>query len=347
MQKTFRNPNAIGDHHEFEFINLFVTSVPFPRAGKPLGKNLVIWRRLLGDQVERANEAAAELLALRPDLIVAVNTPDVAAVLSLTSMTPVVFINPADPIGSKFIASLQRPGGNATGTTGLTIELVSKRLDMLNKMVSSRRRLGFIAMEKGISLPLDGTNQRKFNAAATTAGALGMTITWRPLLKSRNVDALFASIAAEGDDLLYVVFDPLTIQAQKRIAELAIEYKIPAVYEIRDYVVSGGLMSYTYLREHNFERAAAFIDKIFKGAKPGDLPVEQPTRFEFVINLKAAKALGLTVPMVTAAESVERRAGAKGTANQPAHTGLSAGSRVVLALASIRQAARLDCQYPR
>ena len=110
------------------------------------------------------------------------------------------------------------------------------------------------------------------------------------------MDALFASIAAEGDDLLYVVFDPLTIQAQKRIAELAIEYKIPAVYEIRDYVVSGGLMSYTYLREHNFERAAAFIDKIFKGAKPGDLPVEQPTRFEFVINLKAAKALGLTVP---------------------------------------------------
>ena len=112
-------------------------------------------------------------------------------------------------------------------------------------------------------------------------------------------------IVAEGDQALYVVFDPLTIQAQKRIADLAISHKIPAVYEIRDYVMSGGLVSYTYLREHNFERAAAFVDKIFKGANPAELPVEQPTKFELVINLKTAKALGLDVPPTLIARADE------------------------------------------
>ena len=108
-----------------------------------------------------------------------------------------------------------------------------------------------------------------------TAKNLGLMFSWRPLSKSRDVDGLFASIMAERDQALYVVFDPLTIQAQKRIAELAISHKIPTVYEIRDYVVSGGLVSYTYLRAHNFERVAVFIDKIFKGVNPAELPVEQ------------------------------------------------------------------------
>ena len=121
-------------------------------------------------------------------------------------------------------------------------------------------------------------------------------MAWRPLSNSRDVDGLFASVAAEGDQALYVVFDPVTIQAQKRIAGLAVSNKLPAVFEIRDYVVSGGLVSYTYLRVHNFERAAVFIDKILKGANPAELPVEQPTKFELVINVTTAKALGLEVP---------------------------------------------------
>jgi putative tryptophan/tyrosine transport system substrate-binding protein len=266
------------------------------RLGYVEGNNLVIDRRLLSDQVERVNEAAAELLALQPDVIVAVNTPDVAATLSLTRKIPIVFVNPADPIASGFITSLARPGGNATGTTGLTIDLISKRMEMLRDIAPGHSRLGFISMQKGISPALDRTNQIKFDAATVTARNLGQTIASRPISKSRDVDDLFASIVAGGDQALYVVFDPLTIQAQKRIAELAIAHKIPAVYEIRDYVVSGGLVSYTYLRAHNFERAAVFIDKIFKGANPGDLPVEQPTKFELVINLKTAKALGLDVP---------------------------------------------------
>jgi putative ABC transport system substrate-binding protein len=110
---------------------------------------------------------------------------------------------------------------------------------------------------------------------------------------------------AEGDQALYVVFDPLTIQAQKRIAGLAVSNKLPAVFEIRDYVVSGGLVSYTYLRVHNFERAAVFIDKILKGANPAELPVEQPTKFELVINITTAKALGLTVPPTLLARADE------------------------------------------
>ena len=147
-------------------------------------------------------------------------------------------------------------------------------------------RVAFLAMQKGVSPALDKTNQIKFDAAAATAKALGMTMAWRPVPTSRDLDGLFRMIAADGDQALYVVFDPLTIQAQKRIAELALSHKIPAVFEIRDYVVSGGLVSYTYLRAHNFERAAVFIDKILKGANPAELPVEQPTKFELVINFE-------------------------------------------------------------
>jgi putative ABC transport system substrate-binding protein len=266
------------------------------RLGYVEGKNLHIERKLLSDQLERLNQAAEELLALQPDVIVAVNTPDVAAVLSLTKKVPVVFVNPADPLSSGFIASLARPGGNATGTTGLTVELISKRLEVLRELAPRHERLAFIAMEKGISPALDKTNQIKFDAAAGTAKALGMTIAWRPVPKSRDIDGLFASIAAEGDQAVYVVFDPLTIQAQRRIAELALLHKLPAVYEIRDYVISGGLVSYTYLRAYNFERAAIFIDKILKGAAPAEIPVEQPTKFELVINSKTARALGVEIP---------------------------------------------------
>ena len=275
------------------------------RLGYVEGKNIHIERRLLSDQLERVNEAAAELLVSQPDLIVAVNTPDVAAVLSLTRQTPVVFVNPADPLASGFIASLARPGGNATGTTGLTVELISKRLEVLREIAPRHERIAFFAMQKGISPALDKTNQIKFDAAAATAKALGMTMAWRPVPTSRDLDGLFRTIAADGDQALYVVFDPLTIQGQKRIAELALLHKIPAVFEIRDYVVSGGLVSYTYLRVHNFERAVVFIDKILKGANPAELPVEQPTKFELVINLKTAKALGLEVPPTLLARADE------------------------------------------
>ena len=275
-----------------------VMEAALARLGYVQGKNLVIERRLLSDRTEQVNEAAIELAAMQPDLIVAVNTPDVAAALSATKTIPIVFVNPADPIGSGFIVTLARPGGNATGTTGLTIELIAKRLEVLQEIAGGFARLGFVSMEKDISPPLDHTNQIKFDAAAATAKARGMTIGWRRLNSSRDedVDALFASIVSSGDQALYVVFDPLTIGAQKRIADLAISYRIPAVYEIRDYVISGGLLSYTYLRTQNFERVAIFIDKIFKGAKPAELPVEQPTRFELVINFKTAKALGLSIP---------------------------------------------------
>jgi putative ABC transport system substrate-binding protein len=275
------------------------------RLGYIEGRNLIIERRLLSDRVDRVNEAAAELVALKPDVIVAVNTPDVAAALSVRRTIPIVFVNPANPIGSGFIASLARPGGNATGTTGLTIELIGKRLEVLQEMISGRTKVGFVSMETGISPALDHVNQGKFDAAAATASALGLTIAWRPLSKSRDVDALFASIVKAGDQALYVVFDPLTIQAQNRIAELAIAHKIPAVYEIRDYVVSGGLISYTYLRTLNFERAAVYVNKILGGANPAELPVEQPTKFELVINLKAAKAIGLNVSPILLARADE------------------------------------------
>jgi putative tryptophan/tyrosine transport system substrate-binding protein len=265
------------------------------RLGYVEGRNLVIERRLLSDQVERLNAAAAELAALQPDAIVAVNTPDVEAALSVTRTIPIVFVNPANPIGSGFAASLARPGGNATGITGFSIDLVGKRLGILQEIAPGRTRIGFISMRKGLLPALDRVNQAKFDAAAAAAKAFGLTVTWHHLPDSRDPGTI-AAIMAEGDQALYVAFDPLTIQAQKDIVDLAIKHKIPTVYEIRDYVISGGLMSYTFLRAHSFERAATFLDRIFKGANPAELPVEQPTRFELVINLKSAKAIDLAVP---------------------------------------------------
>jgi putative tryptophan/tyrosine transport system substrate-binding protein len=266
------------------------------RLGYVEGKNLIIERRLLSDRVERLNETAAELVALQPDAIVAVNTPDVAAVMSLTKTIPIVFVSPADPIRSGFAASLARPGSNATGVTGFSADLVGKRLAMLQDIAPGRTHVGFIAMRKGVLPSLDQVNEGKFDAAAAAAKAIGLTIASHPLSDPADAGALFASIMAAGDRALFVAFDPFTIQAQKAIADLAIKHKIPAVYEIRDYAVSGGLLSYGYLRASSYERAAAFLDKIFKGANPADLPVERPTRFELVINLRTAKALGLTVP---------------------------------------------------
>jgi len=137
----------------------------------------------------------------------------------VTKIIKIVFVNPADPIGSGFIASLARPGGNATGTTGLTIDLIAKRLEVLQEIAPSHTRIGFVSMQKGISPALDQTNQTKFDVAVVTAKALGMTIAWRPLSDSRDVDvdALFTSILAKGDQALYVVFDPLTIRPQKML----------------------------------------------------------------------------------------------------------------------------------
>jgi putative tryptophan/tyrosine transport system substrate-binding protein len=264
------------------------------RLGYVEGRNLVIERRLLSDQVERLNAAAAELAALQPDAIVAVNTPDVEAALSVTRTIPIVFVNPANPIGSGFVASLARPGGNATGITGFSIDLAGKRLGMLQEIAPGRTRIGFISMREGLLPALDQVNQAKFDAATAAAKALGLTVTWYYL--SDDPGAIFAAIMAAREQALYVAFDPFTIQAQKDIVDLAIKHKIPTVYEIRDYVISGGLMSYTFLRAHSFERAATFLDKIFKGANPAELPVEQPTRFELVINLKTAKAIDLAVP---------------------------------------------------
>src|SRR5262249_58565281 len=146
------------------------------RLGYVEGKNLVIDRRLLSDQVERVNEAAAELAALQPDAIVAVNTPDVAAALSVTKTTPIVFVNPADPIGSGFIASLARPGGNATGTTGLTIDLIGKRQQELEEIATGRRRIGLVSMQKALSRSLDQLDQPKFDAAAAALKAHRLTI---------------------------------------------------------------------------------------------------------------------------------------------------------------------------
>lgn len=273
-----------------------VMETALARLGYVEGKNLILERRLLGGRVEQSNDAAAELVALRPDVIVAVNTPDVAAATSMTKTVPIVFVNPADPIGSGFIDSLARPGGNATGTTGLTIDLVGKRLEVLQELVPDRTRIAFVSMEKGLSSSLDRVNQTKFDAVTKTAGALGLTIVWRALSRSRDVDALFASIAGGGDQALYIVFDPLTVEVREPIARLAISSRIPTVCEIRDYVVSGALMSYTYDRTSNFERAAIFVDKILKGAKPSDLPVEQPTKFELVVNRTTANAIGVRIP---------------------------------------------------
>lgn len=256
------------------------------------GKNVAFEYRWAGGKADRLPGLAAELARLKVDIIVTEGTPPVLAARKATSAIPIVMASSGDPVGAGLISSLARPGGNITGLSSITADLGGKTLELLKEIVP---RLTHVAILRPADNPLVDIFLKN---TETPAQALGLKLIPLRFRGPDDFESLFRSATKEGANGLLVLGTPIISSAhRKRIVELAAKSRLPAVYTTRAWVDdSGGLMSYGADRIDMYRRAAHYVDKILKGAKPGDLPVEQPVKFELVINLKAAKALGLTIP---------------------------------------------------
>jgi putative tryptophan/tyrosine transport system substrate-binding protein len=253
------------------------------------GQNLAIEHRFAGDRIERLPELARELVQLKMDVIVAVAPYAIRAARDATTTIPIVMYGGVDPIAAGFVASLARPGGNLTGVLiapGFT--LVGKKLELLQEVVPRAVRIGFLS-------PDNSGAQGQVPEAQRAAASLNLKLVVAEV-QDGNYDRAFNTMVAERPSALFVANSPTFMQDRKRIIDLVAKHRLPAIYEWAEQVEDGGLMSYGSSQTWVSRRVAAYVDRIFKGAKPADLPIEQPTKFEFVINLKTAKALGLTIP---------------------------------------------------
>jgi putative ABC transport system substrate-binding protein len=258
--------------------------------GYLLGQNLLIECRYTEGRAERAPALAAELVSLKPDLLVVNSTANVRAAKQATSAIPVVMVGVIDPVGRGLVASLAQPGGNVTGLTDTFIEMEGKRLQLLKEAVPTVTHVAVLSHPSATPEPAFG---REREAAARP---LGVTLQVYDIRDPAEFAGAFTAMTKARAEALFVAPDPFWGGHEQRIIELAAQHRLPAMYHDRVFVPRGGLMSYDVNRPANFRRLGFYVDKIFKGAKPGDLPVEQPTKFDLVINLKTAKALGLTIP---------------------------------------------------
>jgi ABC-type uncharacterized transport system substrate-binding protein len=254
------------------------------------GKNIVVEYRYAEEKADRERELAAELARLKVDVIVATGPTVTRAAKEATVTIPIVFAQDGDPVASGFVASLARPGGNITGLSSFNPELSGKRLELLKEIVPKLSRVTVI----GNSTEPD--NAQSLKEMELAAGALKVKLQYLDVLSSKDIETAFRAAAkgrADGVVMLgSVVFNTHRIQ----IVELAVKSRLPATYTRPEYVEDGGLMTYGPSINDLFRRAATYVDKILKGAKPADLAVEQPKKFELIINLKAAKQIGLTIP---------------------------------------------------
>jgi putative ABC transport system substrate-binding protein len=257
------------------------------------GRNVVIEYRDAEGKYERFPALAAELVALKVDVIVVTSTPAAVAVKQATRTIPIVFTWAADPVGSGLVTSLARPGGNVTGSSQLALDLVGKRLELLKQVVPGASRVAALwhpgdyveRMEKDMLMETD-----------RAARALGLRLQVVEARGREDFERAFSEMTRASADAVTVLSTNIFFIERRRIVDLAAKHRLPAVYQSRENVDAGGLMSYGPSVGDLHRRAATYVDKILKGAKPADLPVEQPTKFELVINLKTAKALGLTIP---------------------------------------------------
>jgi ABC-type uncharacterized transport system substrate-binding protein len=253
------------------------------------GKNIVIDYRYAEGRFDRFPELAAELVRLKVYVIVAVSTVAARAAKNATRTIPIVALS-GDPVETGLVASLARPGGNVTGLASLAPELSTKRLELLKEIVSKVSLVAVLWNPNGPAPVL------AFKETQLAAKRLGLLLQSLEVRGPDDFESAFGGAIRERASALLVISDPLTNTHQRRIVELAAKNRLPAIYPIREFVQAGGLMAYAPDRLEQYRRVAYYVDKILKGAKPADLPVEQPTKFEFVINLKAAKQIGLTIP---------------------------------------------------
>jgi putative ABC transport system substrate-binding protein len=258
------------------------------------GRNLVIEYRDAEGKLERVPALAAELVALKVDVIfVGGGTRVTLAAMQATRTIPIVFTGVGDPVTSGLVTNLARPGGNVTGLSGLGPELVGKRLELLKQAVPGVDRVAVLWLPGALG---ERTDKAMLTGADVAARALGVRLQF---VEARGPDEFaraFSDMSSARAGALTVLPSNRFLREHRRLVDLAAKHRLPAVYTSREFVDAGGLMSYGANEPDLFRRAATYVDKILKGAKPGDLPVEQPTKFELVINRKTAKTLGLTIP---------------------------------------------------
>jgi ABC-type uncharacterized transport system substrate-binding protein len=252
------------------------------------GRTIAIEYRWGEGRPERFTEIAAEFVRLKVDVMIVGGTPTAVAAKQATAVIPIVFAMTGDPVGTGLVAHLARPGGNVTGLSTQTTDTVSKRIELLREVVPNLRRLAILA---NINSPVVALEMGQAQAAANT---LGLEVVTLEVGQAEDIERTFETLGrADG---LYVCADPLVSAYRARINALALAARLPTMHDLREYAVPGGLMSYGPNIPDLFRRAGDYVDKILRGAKPAELPVEQPTKFDLVINLTTAKALGLQIP---------------------------------------------------
>jgi putative ABC transport system substrate-binding protein len=254
------------------------------------GRNIAIEYRWADGRYERFAALVAELIAAKVDVIVTAGTPAALAVKKATSTVPLVMVAVGDPVGTGLVPSLARPDGNLTGLSSVAPDLEGKRLELLREIVPSVSRIAVFINSVN---PFHATSMRQAQSAGKT---LGVKVQQYDIRKSEDLDGAFAAIRKERPDALLILADRVFLHNRERIVDFTEEQRLPNVSAYKEVVEAGGLMSYGPSYEDMHKRAAIYVNKILKGAKPGNLPIEQPTKFTLVVNLKAAKALGISMP---------------------------------------------------
>jgi putative ABC transport system substrate-binding protein len=267
------------------------------------GQNIAIERVFAEWKPDRFPQLAAELVRREVDVIVVASTSPARAAKEATGTIPIVVAGMADPVGDELVVSLARPGGNITGNTFLGPELIGKRFGLLKEAIPGLSRVVVLWHPSAYG---EATMARILSDTKDAARALELQLQLVPARDPGDLDGAFAAMTAEHAEALISLPSPMLFVEHRRIVDLAAKSRLPAMYNAREFVEAGGLMAYGANIAELFRRAAGYVNKILKGAKPADLPVEQPTKFEFLINLKAAKALGLTIPpgLLAAADEV-------------------------------------------
>ena len=257
------------------------------------GRNVVIEYRDAQGKLEPLPALAVELVALKVDVIVASSTAAALAAKQATTVVPIVFATVPDPVGTGLVTSLARPGGNITGLSNLNADLVGKGLEYLTQAVPGARRVAVLSQPGAFG---ERTEREMLKAAEVAAEVLGIQLQFVEARGPADIDKAFSEITGARADALIVLVSGMLLGERSRVVDFAARNRLPVVYTFRELVDAGGLMSYGTSLADLFRRAASYVDKILKGAKPADLPVEQPVKLELVINLKTAQALGLTLP---------------------------------------------------
>jgi putative tryptophan/tyrosine transport system substrate-binding protein len=259
-------------------------------AGWVEGRNLSLDIRYAGEHYEALSEIAAELVRLKEDVIATLGTPATQAAKRATATIPIVMESLSDAVSIGLVSNLTRPGGNVTGVSGFAPALNGKRLQLIREVLPTANRIGLLANRA------NPASEPVISETKSAAKQMRLQLHVVDVRQPAELGAAFDTIMRARSDALILAADPLLFSQMERIVELAARHRLPAVYEHRSFPESGGLLSYGPLSQERFRRMAVYVDRILRGAQPGDLPVEQPTIFELVINLKTAKALGLTIP---------------------------------------------------